>query len=106
VEELRGDRQSVGDRRPTALSNRTTPLDPRMTFYLTTDGLLDQAGGPRGFSFGRERFAELMRRHARRPFREQRTAFDEALADYQGEHSQRDDITVLSFRFAPSEELV
>jgi len=40
-----------------------------------------------------------LQRHSRRPFAEQREAFAEELSEYQGELSQRDDITLLSFRF-------
>jgi serine phosphatase RsbU (regulator of sigma subunit) len=100
VTEIKGDRRAMVGKRSPAFANHTVPLDPRVTFYLTTDGLLDQAGGPKGYSFGNSRFGELLRRHARRPFAEQRAAFAEELAAYQGELPQRDDITVLSFRFA------
>jgi serine phosphatase RsbU (regulator of sigma subunit) len=99
VGQIKGDRYAIGDKRVPQFSNQSTLLDPNVTFYLTTDGLLDQAGGPKGFSFGRARFAELLKRHARQPFDDQKRAFRQALADYQGELAQRDDITVLSFRF-------
>jgi serine phosphatase RsbU (regulator of sigma subunit) len=75
-------------------------IDPAATYYLTTDGFLDQSGGGKGYGFGRQRFSELLRRHARLPMSEQRAAFLQVLADYQGGRPQRDDITVLSFRFA------
>ncbi|MCY1462690.1 Stage II sporulation protein E (SpoIIE) [compost metagenome] len=75
------------------------PLQPGWTFYLCTDGFLDQAGGEHGFGFGNNRFASMLRHHARLPLAEQAEVFAATLADYQGEHSQRDDITILSFRF-------
>ena len=101
VGEIKGDRYAIGDKKPPMFSNQQTALDPRQTFYLTTDGFLDQAGGPKGYSFGQARFAELLRHHAGRPFAEQKRAFDEELAAYQGDLAQRDDITLLSFRFTP-----
>lgn len=100
VGEAKGDRHAIGGKRTPTFSNRVLPLQPTTTFYLTTDGLLDQAGGPKGYSFGHTRFAELLRRQSGRALAEQRAAFDAELAQYQGELSQRDDITVLSFRFA------
>jgi sigma-B regulation protein RsbU (phosphoserine phosphatase) len=100
VGEARGDRHAIGGKRIPTFTNREIPLDPDTTFYLTTDGLLDQAGGPKGYSFGQTRFADLLRRQAGRSLAEQRAAFDAELATYQGDLSQRDDITVLSFRFA------
>ncbi|MBF2973287.1 SpoIIE family protein phosphatase, partial [Pseudomonas aeruginosa] len=45
------------------------------------------------------RFADMLRDHARQPLPEQAEAFVATLAEYQGEHPQRDDITILSFRF-------
>jgi serine phosphatase RsbU (regulator of sigma subunit) len=99
VTEVKGDRYAVGGKRTPTFVNKTVPLSPKATWYLSTDGLLDQAGGERGFSFGQKRFDELLRRHAQRGFNEQKDAFAEELAAYQGDLAQRDDITVLSFRF-------
>jgi phosphoserine phosphatase RsbU/P len=102
VGNIKGDRCAIGDRRGREFSNKTMPLNGRKTFYLTTDGLLDQAGGPKGYSFGQARFEALLRQQTGRSFAEQRAAFAEELAAYQGDLEQRDDITVLSFRFTPS----
>jgi sigma-B regulation protein RsbU (phosphoserine phosphatase) len=99
VGEIKGERFAIGGKRTPHFINRSTLLDARLTFTLTTDGLLDQAGGPQGYGFGRARFEELLLRHAEQPFHEQQAAFAEALAQYQGGLAQRDDITVLSFRF-------
>jgi serine phosphatase RsbU (regulator of sigma subunit) len=99
VGEVKGDRHAIGGKRRPTFVNKTTPMDPKTTFYLTTDGMLDQAGGPKGYSFGHARFAALMQRHAKLPFAQQKDAFAEELAEYQGTLAQRDDITVLSFRF-------
>ncbi len=104
VGEIKGDRVAIGGKRVPEFTNTSTPLDGSKTFYMTTDGLLDQAGGPKGFSFGNARFASLMQRHAGRPLSQQREGFADELAAYQGELAQRDDITVLSFRFARQEE--
>lgn len=98
VQEVRGDRYAIGGKREGAFANRQCPLLPQMTYYLTTDGLLDQAGGSSGFSFGQSRFEELLLKCANEPLESQLQAFDDALADYQGNLPQRDDITVLSFR--------
>jgi sigma-B regulation protein RsbU (phosphoserine phosphatase) len=99
VGELKGGRNAVGGKRIPVFENKSAPLD-HSTFYLTTDGLLDQAGGPKGFSFGGTRFAELLKLQANRDLEQQKEAFARELAEYQGELSQRDDITLISFRFA------
>ncbi|MDN3577699.1 biofilm regulation protein phosphatase SiaA [Chitinimonas viridis] len=99
VDELPGARRAIGDKRVGHYSNEHVPLLPGRTFYLSTDGFLDQAGGELGFGFGTSRFAEMLARHARLPLAEQGEAFAATLAAYQGEHAQRDDITMLCFRF-------
>ncbi|SMC19154.1 Serine phosphatase RsbU, regulator of sigma subunit [Andreprevotia lacus DSM 23236] len=97
VQVLAGNRRAIGERQPGEYTN--TRLDGlRATFYLTTDGLLDQAGGERGYGFGNTRFADMINMHAGLPLAEQVGAFAATLADYQGTHAQRDDITLVCFR--------
>ncbi|WP_082584301.1 biofilm regulation protein phosphatase SiaA [Noviherbaspirillum sp. Root189] len=102
VETRKGGRRSLGDRHPGDYTNETLELLPSRTFYLTTDGFLDQAGGDKGFGFGNARFIDMLRRHANLPLSQQGEAFASTLAAYQGSHAQRDDITMLCFRFGSS----
>jgi serine phosphatase RsbU (regulator of sigma subunit) len=98
VDHVPGGRRALGDRKIGEYHNHQIALGHN-TFYLCTDGFLDQAGGELGFGFGNSRFAEMLREHARLPLREQSQAFSETLARYQGTYPQRDDITMLCFRF-------
>ncbi|WP_202798615.1 biofilm regulation protein phosphatase SiaA [Achromobacter xylosoxidans] len=99
LREVPGGKRALGDKRTEIYENIELQMEPGWTFYLVTDGFLDQAGGEHGFGFGNTRFAEMLKTHARRPLTEQATAFTQALAEYQGGQPQRDDITLLSFRF-------
>jgi len=99
VAEIKGDRRALADRRRGEYTNHLVALAPGAVCTLTTDGFLDQAGGDRGFGFGASRFAEMLRRHAGVSLPEQAEAFQVELQAYQGDYPQRDDITVLSFRF-------
>lgn len=101
VEELHGGRRALGDKRQGEYQNHQLELQPGWTYYMCTDGFLDQAGGEQGFGFGNRRFTEMLRDHAQLPLSEQYDVFANHLAAYQGELPQRDDITVLSFRFDP-----
>ncbi len=67
-------------------------------FYITTDGFLDQNGGPKDHSLGRKRFISLIEESSNLNSQEQRDYFNQALNDYRQEESQRDDITVLGFQ--------
>ena len=98
VHEIKGGRRTVGDRRAPTFENAMIDAPPNRTFYITTDGLLDQAGGPKGLSFGTARFAELLKKQGARPMRAQGQAFAEMLQEYQGALPQRDDILALGFR--------
>ncbi len=99
LEEQPAGRRAIGDRRVGEYRNAEVALMPGRTFYLATDGFLDQAGGELGYGFGNSRFAEMILRHARLPLAEQGAAFKATLAEYQGDYPQRDDITMLCFRF-------
>ena len=99
VEETKGDRLAIGGKRVPSFSNKTVELDGQTTFYITSDGLLDQAGGEKGYGFGNARFADLMMRQSQCELSQQKAAFDAELLDYQGDLPQRDDVTLVSFRF-------
>jgi len=96
---MSGDHRALCDRRRGSYNDRDLPLLSGFTYYLSTDGYLDQSGGEDGFAVGHERFTRWLLEHARKPLSEQRQAFSESLADFRGDHPQRDDITLLSFRF-------
>ena len=63
VEKISGDRQSIGYRSSDpafTYTNHAVALDEKSVFFLTSDGILDQSGGPRGWGFGRKRFCQLL----------------------------------------------
>ena len=99
VEEIKGTRRALVDRRRGIYTDTEIELRRGVTYYLATDGYLDQAGGDMGYGFGNTRFAQLLKQHAEKPMSEQANAFEEELKAYQGNYPQRDDITLLSFRF-------
>lgn len=104
VTEVKGDPHSLGYRRSRAdyaFTSHRVGLATGRSFYLTTDGFLDQAGGPRGFGFGNQRFQAMLRDHRTGPLAVQKEAFVRALAAWQAGYPQRDDITLLGF--APSD---
>ena len=94
--EWKGDRYSLGGKRTPEFNNQAVEIG-NGTYYLASDGFLDQSGGEQGFGFGTARWRELLKTCAAQPMQEQRAAFASALADYQGERVQRDDVTVLGF---------
>ncbi len=79
--------------------NKTIDLNPAQSFYLTTDGLIDQVGGERRRGFGKRRFKELLSSIQERPLFEQKFEIVEAFDEYQGDEKRRDDVSVMGFRF-------
>lgn len=96
---MSGDHRALCDRRRGSYRDHDLPLLSGFTYYLTTDGYLDQSGGEDGFAVGHERFTSWLLENARKPLSEQRQAFSESLTHFRGDYPQRDDITILSFRF-------
>ena len=81
----------------TTFTDITLPYRDTDSFYMTTDGLIDQIGGPRGRSFGKYRFQQLLKKYQGHPMQMQAEAVREELAKYQGEQMRRDDLTILGF---------
>lgn len=98
---VRGDACDIGYRRSdpqTQFTNHQIELPPGRTCYLTSDGLLDQAGGAKGHGFGRRRFQQVLQDCGDQPLAAQRESLERALAEWQGDRPQRDDMTVIGFR--------
>ncbi|MDP2829861.1 MAG: response regulator [Sulfuricellaceae bacterium] len=71
---------------------------PGMVFYMATDGILDQIGGDKGFSFGKGRFKKLIEDAYLLPLEQQRAFMLNTLISYQGEEQRRDDVSVIGFK--------
>ena len=95
--EWKADRYSLGGKRVPKFKNQIIDLEDG-TYYLCSDGFLDQSGGAQGFGFGTARWSELLANCAAQPIEKQRALFTTALHDYRGDKEQRDDITVLGFQ--------
>jgi len=97
VDVLAASRRALADKRRGEYHNVQAELLTGRYFYLVSDGFLDQAGGSSGFGFGDRRFSEMILQYAHLPLQQQISAFQATLSKYQGEHAQRDDITLLCF---------
>lgn len=93
-----GNRRALADRKSATFTNTVLTAAPGQSLYLASDGILDQAGGPNGFSFGRTHLMSLIARIGTGSAPEQIDAVDAALRDYRGPLPQRDDMTLLCFR--------
>ncbi|CCQ74181.1 PP2C family protein-serine/threonine phosphatase [Magnetospira sp. QH-2] len=67
-------------------------------FYMTSDGILDQIGGPKRLGFGKKRLMNLLVEIQGKSMSDQMTTINQALLEYQGDESRRDDISVIGFK--------
>lgn len=98
---IKGDRQSIGYKNSNLdfqFTNHEVELNSDICFYLYTDGITDQLGGEKQFSFGRNRLNELLLEIHDNPFDQQEKMITEAFKAYKGSNETQDDVTVVGFR--------
>ncbi|MEO1551671.1 MAG: SpoIIE family protein phosphatase, partial [Pseudomonadota bacterium] len=103
--EIKGEKAGLGHRRSprsARFSDTIVPFQNDSRFYMATDGLIDQVGGPKNRSFGKRRLVQFLLSIYERPMTEQAGAMSAHLADFQGAQRRRDDVTMLGFRPGPS----
>lgn len=101
---LKGDKQSLGyagSDQTFRFKNHGVEVRKDQRFFVVTDGLLDQAGGPKGYGLGPRRLQEALSRWQGEPMDRLEGLLDTLLREYQGQHAQRDDITLVGFRLEP-----
>lgn len=78
--------------------NRHVETRPGSVVFVTTDGLIDQIGGPREIAFGKRRIREAIRAHRALPATSLSQAVLDAHRAWQGDNRRRDDLTYFCFR--------
>lgn len=97
----RGDRFSLGypdSRADFLFTTHEISYASDQTFYLYTDGITDQVGGPNGRLIGKRRVHEILAPNVALPLEAQKDALFDGLAQWRGEQHRRDDMTFLAFR--------
>lgn len=97
---LKGNRQSIGYKNANTdfdFTNHQIPIQTDMSFYLSTDGIADQTGGPKHFPFGNRRFHALLEDIWKKPFDEQKARIMESYLKWKKNEEQKDDMTVVGF---------
>ena len=99
ITELKGDKSSIGYKAVTydaAFTNHVLEaLDKQ--FYLLSDGIPDQPGGPKRRGFGKKRFKNILTQKDNTSLIEQRDILYDEFKRYQGEEARRDDVSVIGF---------
>lgn len=101
IHEVPGDHKSIGYKESSpgeTFINHTIHPGSSTVFYLTTDGYLDQIGGPCDIPFGRKNFKKVLPGIQNRSMEEQKELLKEEFNAYKKNERQVDDITILGFR--------
>jgi PAS domain S-box-containing protein len=104
---IKGDKQPIGrhseEARP--FTAHRIRLEPGDQFYLFSDGIADQFGGPKGKKFKYKRLQEVLLQHAHLPMKAQGNALEKAMHEWMnttlpggGKPEQTDDMLLLGFR--------
>ncbi|GEO81838.1 bacteriohemerythrin [Pararhodospirillum oryzae] len=109
VQEIGGKRMGLGYRSlpdTLALENTRVRLSAGMWYYLTTDGLIDQIGGPKRRAFGKARLRALLTEVHPLSTPRRKATIQAALARFQGREPRRDDVCLVGFGgFGPGASL-
>ncbi|MDH4944830.1 transporter substrate-binding domain-containing protein [Sulfurimonas sp. C5] len=101
LEIFKGDRHSIGYKnsdRDYEFNDYEFDIRESTSFYISTDGFLDQNGGEKGFPFGKRRFKKLIEEHYNKSMKEQHIHFLDALHEYQGENERNDDVCLVALK--------
>ena len=79
-------------------TNKEISISQGMSVYLTTDGIIDQIGGPKNIAFGKKRYASILLEHHAKPMLEQEEILMTAFYEYQGKQKRRDDVSLMGFK--------
>lgn len=99
-EVVKADKVSLGyarTARDVTLTNRQVDLQPGTRVILSSDGILDQPGGEKGFGLGQRRLQEAFLSWEGEPLESLTQRLETLIADYTRNFRQRDDITVVGF---------
>jgi serine phosphatase RsbU (regulator of sigma subunit) len=100
LNEIKADLMPLGyyQREDRTFVNHDIQLEMGDTFYMFSDGFLDQKGGKEGKKFLSKNFKNLLLKIYDQAMDDQKEILEETLSDWMGDHSQIDDILVIGVR--------
>jgi PAS domain S-box-containing protein len=100
VAEFRGSRYPIGfyPEARKVFEKQVIPYERGDTFYMFSDGYIDQFGGEKGKKLNRKRFIELLLEAQSMSLEEQGSFLDYALNNWKQEEEQTDDVLVIGVK--------
>ena len=83
-------------------TKHTISIDKKTTFYIFSDGFIDQFGGEFGDKYNIKQFSDLLLSICNENMQKQKSIIEETIAKWQGtEYTQIDDMLILGFQISP-----
>ena len=100
LKEIKADRMPVGFHhgKDKSFTNHEIQLEMDDTFYIFSDGFIDQKGGKENKKYMSKNFKNLLLKIHEEPMFEQKEILDKTLTDWMNEDHQMDDILVIGVR--------
>lgn len=101
IERIKGTRSGIGYSEITAsqvFEETRIDIEPEMSFYMTTDGAIDQIGKESQRKYGTRRFQELLNDVQDMKMRDQKDKLWSVFTDHRGTEPRFDDIAIIGFR--------
>lgn len=97
---LKGERVSIGgfEKERDYVKHSVPYVEGETSFYLATDGIQDQFGGPDNKKFSASRVAGCIEENLEKSLEEQKIALEKTLDDWIGQEKQTDDIMVIGIK--------
>ena len=101
LKEIKADKQPIGKTDdPKPFTTHEIKFKEYVTFYLFTDGLADQFGGPKGKKFKYKQFEEILISIHDKTMQEQSEVINKQFEDWKGELEQVDDVCLLGIKIS------
>ena len=98
---IKGDKSGLGYRDiplDQQFKQREVLINKDKSFYLVSDGVVDQIGADTGWGVGRKRLIKWIIEMGDLPFSEQKDRLIDNFSKYQGIEKRRDDVSVVGFK--------
>ncbi len=97
--ELKAQRSSIGENDKTVFSSQAIPYGAERNFYLFSDGVKDQFGGPKQKKLSSKRFKQILVKASSLPLDEQQSFIADLVNSWKAGLPQTDDIIVIGLSF-------
>lgn len=99
LHEIKGSRYPIGGGyEGKEFELHTLPYKPGDRFYIFSDGLVDQFGGPQGRKFTPGRLKRILTENLHMPLQEQQALISNTFSEWLGDFEQLDDVMLIGFQ--------